>query len=69
MMGNFHYNSKGYPVWNDSGKLVHRTVVRTKPGQVIHHKDGNPCNFRKSNLKPMNRSSHSKLHARKRSFW
>lgn len=67
-MGKFHYNKKRYPAWNDSGKLVHRTIARAKPGQVVHHKDGNPHNFRKSNLKVMSRSAHSRLHARKRSF-
>ena len=68
-MGNFHYNKKGYPVWNDSGNLVHRTVAKPKGDKVVHHKDGNPKNFRKSNLKVMSRSAHSKLHSKKRSFW
>lgn len=67
-MGKFHYNKKGYPVWNNSGKLVHRTVVKTSPGKVVHHKDENPHNFRRSNLKVMSRSAHSRLHAKKR-WW
>lgn len=68
-MGKFHYNKKGYPTWNNSGKLVHRTITKPKDGQVTHHKDGNPRNFRKSNLVNMSRSSHSKLHAKKRSWF
>lgn len=63
-MGGFHRNSKGYPVWNDSGKLVHRTVAKPKGNQVTHHIDGNPMNFRKSNLVNMSPSAHAKLHAR-----
>jgi|ETN02SMinimDraft_4_1059925.scaffolds.fasta_scaffold1277244_1 hypothetical protein len=70
-MGKFYYDENGYPRWRDSDKLVHRTVSKPKGKQVTHHKDENPKNFRKSNLKNMNRSEHSKLHAKKRkkSFW
>ena len=69
-MGKFHYNKKGYPVWNNSGKSVHRTVAKASPSKVVHHKDGNPHNFRRSNLKVMSRGAHSKLHTKKRrSFW
>jgi len=69
-MGKFHYNKKGYPVWNDSNKLVHRTVAKPKDGEITHHKDGNPHNFRRDNLENMDRSEHSRLHARKkRSSW
>lgn len=65
-MGLFHYDKKGYPRWNDSGRTVHSTVKPAGPGQVTHHKDGNKKNFRQSNLQVMGRSSHSKLHAKKR---
>lgn len=69
-MGNTFKDKKGYPRWKDSNKLVHRTVAKPKSGQVTHHVDGDKTNFRKSNLKNMSRSSHSKLHVRKRrSFW
>jgi len=68
-MGRFHYNPKGYPVWNDSGKLVHRTVAKPKMGQVTHHIDGNLKNFRKNNLVNMGRSEHAKLHARERRWF
>lgn len=65
-MGKFHYNSSGYPVWNDSGKLVHRTIAKAKRGQEVHHKDENPHNFRRSNLQVMSPEAHRRLHARKR---
>ncbi len=67
-MGKFHYNPSGYPVWNDSGKLVHRTIAKPKGRQQTHHKDGNPKNFRKSNLVNISPEKHRRLHARK-SFW
>jgi hypothetical protein len=67
----FFYDKKtGYPRWRDSHLLVHRTVAKPKEGEVVHHKDGNPHNFRKDNLVNMSRSEHAKLHAKKkRSFW
>ena len=69
-MGDFFKDKKGYPRWSDSGKSVARTVVRTPSNRVVHHKDGNKSNFRKSNLQNMTRSTHSKLHAKKRqSSW
>lgn len=68
-MGKFHYNKSGYPLWNDSGKLVHRTIAKAKRGEEVHHKDGNPSNFRRSNLQPINKEVHKRLHAKRRSFW
>ncbi len=68
-MGFFHRDDKGYPRWNDSGKLVHKTIKHAGPGQVVHHKDGDKGNFRRSNLQVMDRSAHSSLHAKKRSGW
>lgn len=73
-MANFYKDKKDYPRYKDSGKLVHRTVAANKVGgkigrgRVVHHKDGNKSNFRKSNLVVMKRSSHSRLHARKRRY-
>ena len=70
----FYYDEKGYPRWRDTRELVHRTVAAKKiggkiyPGLVVHHKDGNPHNFRKDNLAIMKRSQHSGLHRRKRRF-
>jgi hypothetical protein len=71
-MGKFYYDKKGYPRWRDTNKLVHKTVAENMvggkiySGRVVHHKDENKKNFRKSNLIVMSRSSHSKLHIRKR---
>ena len=67
-MKNFHIDKKGYPHWNDSNILVHRTVAsnivvgKIFSGCVVHYIDGNKRNFRKSNLFIMTRSNHSKLH-------
>ena len=66
-MGNTYKDKKGYARWKDSGKLVHRTVASNMvggpigKGRVVHHKDGNKSNFRKSNLTVMSRSVNSKL--------
>ena len=72
-MGNTYKDKKGYPRWSDSGELVHRTVASNMigghigKGRVVHHKDGNKSNFRKSNLaRPMSKSDHSSLHAKKK---
>ena len=73
--GKFFYDKKSYPRWKKSGSLVHRSVAAKKvggsiwPGRVVHHKDGNPHNFRRENLQVMTRSAHSKLHTKKKRFW
>jgi len=70
-MFKFYKDKKGYPRDKKDGQLIHRKVARKKvggflfPGTVVHHKDGNKSNFRKSNLQVMSRSRHSKLHAKK----
>ena len=73
-----YVGKKGYKRFANSGKSVHRYVASKKVGgkigrgRVVHHKDGNKLNNRRSNLRVMSRSSHSKLHAKKRkkrSFW
>jgi len=74
-MGGIFKDKKGYPRYKDSKKLVHRAVASKKvggklyKGRVVHHKDGNKSNFRRSNLQVMSRKSHSKLHAKKRRRW
>ena len=69
-MGNTYKDKKGYPRWSDSGRLVHRDVARNMYGplgnSVVHHKDEDKSNFRKSNLTKMSRSGHSSLEAKKR---
>ncbi len=69
-MGNTYKDRNGYPRWSDSNRLVHRDVARNMYGSlgnnVVHHRDGDRNNFRRSNLTTMNRSEHSSYHARKR---
>lgn len=73
-MFRFFKDKKGYPRDKNSGELIHRKVAAKKvggkifPGMVVHHKDGNKSNFRKSNLQVMSRSSHSRLHARNKEY-
>ena len=67
-------DKKGYKRYSNSGKSVHRHVASRKvggkiwSGRVVHHKDGNRRNNRRSNLQVMSRSSHSRLHAQKRRY-
>jgi len=73
-MGKIYTDKKGYKRFSDSKKLVHREVAKKEvggkifSGHVVHHKDGNKGNFRKSNLQVMSRSTHAKLHAKKRKW-
>ena len=71
-------DKKGYKRFSNSGKLVHRHVASRKlggkiwKGRIVHHRDGNKLNNRRSNLQVMKRSSHSRLHAKNRKkgwFW
>ena len=65
-MERFHYDKKGYPRWNDSNLLVHRTVNKTPTGMHTHHKDENKKNFRKANLMTLSPNAHGKLHAKRK---
>ena len=77
-MAKTYVGKKGYKKYSNSGKSVHRHVASRKlggkiwKGYVVHHRDGNKLNNRRSNLQVMKRSSHSSLHAKKRKkrgFW
>ena len=74
-MAKTYIDKKGYKRYSNSGKSVHRYVASRKvggkigKGRVVHHRDGNKRNNRRSNLQVMKRSSHSRLHTRKRRFW
>jgi len=66
---------KGYMRFADSDKLVHRWEAKKnmgrelRPNEVVHHRDGDRENFRRENLKVMDRGDHSRYHAKKRGFW
>lgn len=65
-----HKDSNGYWRYADSGELVHRNVAANKIGrelrddEVVHHKDGDKSNFRRSNLRVTSRSHHAKMHSK-----
>lgn len=50
------------------GKHTHRIVAEQmigrplKPGEIVHHKDGNKRNNKMSNLKVMTQAEHCRLH-------
>jgi len=72
MASKIYIDKKGYPRYKDTGKLVHRAVAEKMIGgkigkkRIVHHKDGNKRNFRKSNLTVMSNKEHSRLHAKLR---
>ena len=66
-------NKKGYPIWKDSKKLVHKTQVenhilkrRLRNNEVIHHVDGDKLNYDISNLVVLSRENHNKI---ERGLW
>jgi hypothetical protein len=69
-MNRFFIDEKGYPRWNDTHILVHRSIAKNllgmpiPPGMVVHHIDGNKRNFRKTNLAIMTRAAHFRLHVK-----
>lgn len=52
----YFINENGYPCFCDSGILVHRWMMqkiigrKLRPGEVVHHRDGNKLNFKPNNL-------------------
>lgn len=67
-------NASGYLEIYTRGRwqLLHRVAATNKlgrairPGHEIHHRDGNKCNNRHSNLEELPRGVHRALHARQR---
>jgi len=62
-----YVTKKGYSRFKDSGTYVHRWAEekklgrKLKPGEVVHHIDGNPLNNSPNNLKVYkNQSQHMK---------
>jgi PDZ domain-containing secreted protein len=62
-----YVTKKGYSKFKDSGTYVHRWAEekklgrKLKPGEVVHHIDGNPLNNSPNNLKVYkNQSQHMK---------
>lgn len=61
-------NEKGYPIWKDSGKLVHiyqaeKYIVkgRLNDNEVVHHVDGDKLNYDVDNLIILSREDHNKI--------
>ena len=62
----------GNSQWKD-GRRAYRRIAGAKPGQLVHHKDGDSKNNSKSNLKKLpikgpGRAAHEKLHSRASNF-
>tara|TARA_Y100000310_G_C20605978_1_gene775504 strand:+ start:1077 stop:1385 length:309 start_codon:yes stop_codon:yes gene_type:complete len=63
---------KNNPAWKD-GRRAYRRIVGAKPGEGVHHKDGDSKNNSKNNLKRFKlkgkgRSAHEKTHERGKNF-
>ena len=63
---------KGNPAYKD-GRRSYRNKAKAKPGQHVHHVDGDSKNNAKSNLKKFpakgpGRSKHEKSHDRSKNF-
>ena len=61
-------NQSGYPVYANTGKLVHIAQAEKKvggkiwDGYEVHHKDGNKDNYRQANLAVLQKPFHKKIH-------
>jgi len=73
----FGRNKSGYKTFREGGKTksVHKRVLEKKMGGPVrkgyeaHHVDGNKSNNRPSNLRAVKKSTHRKIHAKKKSGW
>ncbi len=46
-------------------KSYRRAVTKAKKGEIVHHKDKNKANNKKSNFKKMSKAQHNKSHPEK----
>ncbi len=69
-------NKSGYKTFKDSDgstQSVHKRVAEkkmggpVKKGYEVHHRDGNRLNNKPSNLTAIKKSTHRKLHSKKKS--
>ena len=52
--------------WKDGSSQTHyRNKTKAKPGEVVHHLDGNKKNNNYSNLKKISKAKHNKEHPEK----
>ena len=52
--------------WKGGGsKSFRRRVTKAKPGQIVHHKDKNKKNNKRSNFQKVSPGGHNKKHAEK----
>jgi len=63
---------KKNPAYKD-GRRSYRKIAKAKPGEAVHHKDGDrrnnsPSNLKKYKIKGKSRSEHEKKHNRAANF-
>ena len=66
-------NEKGYPIYKDSGTFVHRDYAykyllnrerKLRPGEQVHHVDGDKLNLNPNNLVILSKGDHQKITSR-----
>ena len=60
---------KNNGMWKD-GRRAYRRIAGAKPGdgKVVHHRNGDSKDNRKSNLKKMPKAQHERIHQRGKNF-
>ena len=63
-----YVDGHGYKRFQNSGRLVHRYIAARmigrllEEGEVVHHKDGNKLNNKRTNLQVCSREQHWRIH-------